>query len=504
MKRFTILLLFSLSFILFGCDTTTKTTTKTTNNVTTSTITTTELNTKDNIDYENIKLSGFYSSKGKEFVNISSILNFSETKPSGAVVTIDDTVKYEEYYGVGAALTGASAYLIVNSPKEDEIIEYLFGEDGLNIQVLRLCIGASDFPNPKYGTHYSYDDMPKGQTDESLEHFTLEKDDDVIRVIHKALEINPNIRFIASPWSAPGWMKENDSLYGGTLKVKYHEVYADYLIKFIEEYAKLGIHIDSISLQNEPLHQTSGYPTMYLHYQHEREIIRKYLGPKLEEKGLSTKIMIYDHNADNNYPTLLLSDPLTKKYVSSMALHCYELDNHKQMLDYITEFKAKHPDIEVFMSECTAGTWYTDYNANMEWSLNRMYMKPYNLGAVGTTYWNIALDPKGETHNGGCEGCTGLISIKDTGDYYLEADGAVVGQYAKGVNLGSTRIGAKSSSSNIDVNAYMDEEGNYSVVMYNFSSSPITVVIAWNDRYTKVSMMGKTLYTINWKKTKKE
>ncbi len=512
MKKFFLFLTVSAIFLFAGCKTTnhtTKSIPKTTTSITiktTSEIKTVQSTTKtissvNTIDFSSVEIEAYTSNKSNQFVEVTDLVNFTKDKLYGNEITINDEKKYENYYGVGAALTGASAYLIKNSPKEDEIIDYLFGSDGLNIQVVRLCIGSSDFPNPKWGGHYTYDDIQTGTKDLELKNFSIAKDDDVIAVLQKALAINPDIRFIAAPWSAPAWMKDSQKLDGGgNLSPFYNEVFAKYLIKFVEEYAKYGINIDYLSIQNEPLYQNpnSGYPTMYIGVRQAKTIITDYLGPMLEEKNLDTKILIYDHNAGELYPFTMLSDDNLRKYVKGVGLHCYVVETAEEIHTTVKDLKTKYPEIEVLMTECTAGTWYTNFDDNLKYSLDRMYTKVFEAGASGTMYWNMVLDPKGETHLGGCAGCTGVISVEGD-NYNIEAEALAIGHYGKYVDLDATRIDVEIKAMNVMANAYMNNENEYVLVLYNSGKAATEIVIKWRGANAKVKIPAKSMMTVIWR-----
>ena len=145
--------------------------------------------------------------------------------------------------------------------KRNQLLHQVFDTTGTaaGVSYLRLTIGASDLNS----FVYSYDDLPEGQTDTALSKFSLSHDyDDVIPVMKEILTINPNIKILASPWSAPTWMKTSNNVRGGSLKKEYYPVYAHYLIKYIQAMKKEGITIDALTVQNEPLnsHNTPSMP----------------------------------------------------------------------------------------------------------------------------------------------------------------------------------------------------------------------------------------------------
>src|SRR6185312_5967605 len=145
----------------------------------------------------------------------------SVSPPTGAAdIVIDTSRTFQSIVGFGAAMTDSSAWLIrnrLNSWQRMAFLREMFGPPpGLNLNLLRVTIGASDFSLQPY----TLDDLPAGQVDAGLAHFNL--------------AVNPELRLIATPWSAPAWMKNNGSLIGGTLLAQYESVYAQYLVKYVD------------------------------------------------------------------------------------------------------------------------------------------------------------------------------------------------------------------------------------------------------------------------------
>ncbi len=188
------------------------------------------------------------------------------------------------------------------------LLQELFSDDGKNIGVsyLRISIGASDLND----FVFSYDDLPDGETDFELKKFSLAQDlKDVVPVLKQILAINPDIKILGSPWSAPAWMKTNNNVRGGSLKKECYEVYAQYFVKYLQSMKKEGIAIDAITIQNEPLN-SKNTPSMKWFVSEQASFIRDHLGPAFKQAGLTTKIVLFDHNCDRpDYPLALLNDP---------------------------------------------------------------------------------------------------------------------------------------------------------------------------------------------------
>lgn len=500
-----------ITLVLVACNTTTSTLLTTYSDSQTSTSTTTESTTTtttttttvDELDYQAIDVSATSTNNTLRMSDLSdSVTPWNPDLNETTNVTINDFVEYQAFYGTGAALTYSAAYVIDRSPDRDAIIEYLFGEDGLNIQLVRLAVGASDFVPASVG-HYTYDDTLNNAADVDLNHFSIEKDRIILSILQDALLINPNITFIAAPWSAPAWMKDNKSLYMGSLQVMYYDDYARYLVRYVEEMRNNGIEIHYLSIQNEPFYASSSYPGMYWSLETTREFLNNHLGPALQTAGWGTKIMIWDHNPVDNsgefetFPTRLLNNTTAKTYIDAIGVHCYT-GNETDMQEYLDMLHENDPDIEVFMTECTAITTYKAIESNMEWSIRRMYTSAYNRFAVGTTYWNMALDPNGTTHLGGCSNCTGLISVPLSGSgFTTEADGYVTGQFNRYFEVGMNRIAVNSSTTSLLVTGFKSDGGRITIVLFNDGSARNTVC-RWRNSRFKLQLPANSLTTVSW------
>jgi glucosylceramidase len=196
----------------------------------------------------------------------------------------------------------------MSAQNRKKLLDDLFDpEKGIGINYLRITIGSSDF---SIGT-YSYCDSP------DINKFDIPEIDrnELLPVLKEILEINPTMKILASPWSAPAWMKSNNSMYGGSLRgEEVYNDFAEYFVRYVQVFEQEGIHIDALTIQNEPMYETGGYPTMKMLWQEQNKIIRDYLGPKFIANGIQTKIIIWDHNFDMSYyPINILNDPVTRQ-----------------------------------------------------------------------------------------------------------------------------------------------------------------------------------------------
>lgn len=187
------------------------------------------------------------------FQKQASALAFSSASNSFPMIDVDSAQTFQTIDGFGYTFTGSSAYLIqkMGASERSNLLKELFSSDGIGVSYLRVSMGASDL-SPSV---FTYNDLPAGETDTELAKFSLSKDlEDVIPLLKQVLAINPSIKILATPWTAPVWMKTNSSAIGGSLKPEYYGVYAKYFVKYIDAMKANGITIDAVTIQNEPEH----------------------------------------------------------------------------------------------------------------------------------------------------------------------------------------------------------------------------------------------------------
>ena len=329
----------------------------------------------------------------------TSLSSSSSEENDLPTIQIDATKRYQTIEGVGAALTDSSAWLIskkMPKSKREKLLKNLFTREGngIGINYLRIPLGASDFAL----SNYSYDDLPKGKRDSQLERFSIKHDADYIIPLLKAIQnLNPALRRMASPWSAPAWMKTSQSLKGGSLLPECYQTYANYTIKSLQAYSDVGLPFDTITPQNEPMHESDNYPTMRMEAEDQKKYVRDHLGPSLAAAdGIGTRILIWDHNWDFiEYPLSILEDEAARDYVVGVAFHGYGGKVEKQ-----TEVNEKYPDKGIWFTECSGGRWSTDFGNNMEWNLRHLIIGNFRNWGKSLLLWNLALDHNGRYHTG--------------------------------------------------------------------------------------------------------
>ena len=357
----------------------------------------------------------------------------------GSVIVIDPAQQMQSMDGFGFALTGGSAELLtkMTPAARSKILKQLFARDGnsLGVSYLRLSIGASDMNR----FVFSYDDLAPGETDPELKKFDLAQDrKDVIPVLQEILQINPEIKILGSPWSAPAWMKTNNNVRGGALKEECYPAYALYLAKYVQEMKKEGISIDAITIQNEPLN-AKNTPSVQWTLNQQLVFLRDHLCPAFTKAGLKTKVLLFDHNTDRpDYPLALLSDPVISRFADGSAFHNYGGD-----MSAMSKVHVARPDKNVYFTEQMITETPGSPTINIAASVKRMLVDTTRNWSRNVILWNLAADPQNGPHtdNGGCPSCQGAITI-DKDAVSLNLAYYTIAHASKFVRPGSVRIGS--------------------------------------------------------------
>lgn len=384
-------------------------------------------------------------------------ITFSEKNNGriGSTIVIDDSRQMQTIDGFGFALTGGSAELLMkmSSNERAKILKELFAWDEKNIgtSYLRLSIGASDLNSYVF----SYDDLQKGETDYELKKFSLAQDyKDVIPVMKEILTINPVVKILGSPWSAPAWMKTNNNVRGGRLKSECYGVYALYFVKYIQAMKNEAITVDAITIQNEPVNSMNT-PSMTWFENEQADFIKNNLGPAFEKAGIKTKIILFDHNGDRpDYPLSLLNDPEVAKYADGSGFHNYVGD----IAAALSLMHTARPDKNLYFTEQMVTERPGSPEINIANPVKNLILRTTQNWSRNVILWNLAADPLNDPHtdNGGCSMCQGAITIN--GDIVTRNIAFyTVAHASKFVRPGSVRIGSTNRGDKT-VGLYEDEQ----------------------------------------------
>jgi glucosylceramidase len=409
------------------------------------------------------------------------------------IIQIDSTQHFQTIDGFGYALTGGSADLInekLTREQRDALLKELFltNDKSIGISYLRVSIGASDLDDHVF----TYNDLPPGKTDKELKNFTLKEDQqNLIPVLKEILKLNSAIKIMASPWTAPSWMKTNNLPKGGSLKPEYYGVYANYFVKYIEGMAKEGISIDAITIQNEP-ENPKNTPSLVMTAPEQQEFIKNHLGPAFGKAGIKTKIVLFDHNCDHpEYPISIMNDPEAKKYVDGSAFHMY-----LGKIDAMGEVHEAHPDRHLYFTE--QWTWSKgEFAGDLRWHVKTLIVGATRNWSRNVLEWNLAADQNFDPHtdDGGCSECMGALTIGDSVtrnvSYYI------IAHASKFVRPGSVRV-ASNIVDGMDNVAFISPEGKKVLIVVNDNDTAKEFGIGWGDRVAKASLPGGAVGTFVW------
>jgi len=429
--------------------------------------------------------------KGDESVKLEQQLPLVFVKTSNNIqnIEIDDSQKFQYVDGFGYTLTGGSVEVInrLSPSKRKALLNELFGNDknSISISYLRLSIGASDLDSEVF----SYDDLPEGQTDPSLSKFSLARDKDLIAMLKEILTINPKIKIIAAPWSAPVWMKDNGKSKGGSLKPEFYDVYAKYFVKYIQGMQKEGITIDAITPQNEPLHPGNN-PSLYMPSDQQKDFIKKSLGPIFKSNTIKTKIVVYDHNCNKpEYVTNILGDSEASQYIDGSAFHLYEGE-----ISALGTVHAAFPNKNLYFTEQWTGAKGT-FNEDLNWHTKNVVIGSMRNWSKIALEWNLANDPQYKPHTeGGCTECKGAITVSDSENFTRNVAYYIIAHASKFIPADSRRI-ASTQTDNLSTAAFITPAGKRILVVQNGAKNEETFNIKYNGKTATVNLSGNSVAT---------
>lgn len=407
------------------------------------------------------------------------------------LLTVNQGVRFQTIDGFGAALTGSSAYLLARLPDGGTaVLSDLFGTAGIGLSYVRLTVAASDF---SLGS-YSYDDVAPGQTDVKLNAFSMRRDVDVIAEVKRIRAASGDVRFMASPWTAPAWMKTSDALFGGTLRPEFYNAYARYLVAYIRTLQSQGIALDALTPQNEPLLNSGSYPSMTLGAVQERTLIATALGPAIQSAFPAVKLVVSDHNWEEAYPLTVLREPAAARYVAGSAFHCYG-GQPAQMSRVHDAF----PQAGVYLDECSGGGWSPAFGDNLRWDVE-------NLIVGGTTNWartvllgNLALDDAGGPTNGGCSNCRGVVTVHSDGSITRNVEYYVLAHAAKFARPGAVRIASESTLGAALPNvAFLNLDGSTVLIVFNASKRRTSFAVRAGNGAFRYALPANSVATLRW------
>jgi glucosylceramidase len=375
------------------------------------------------------------------------------------IVTLSPDRKFQNILGFGACFTDGTCYLFneLSAKARAELFHTLFHPSQMGLSVCRTCIGSAD----QAATVYSFDD---GDADPELKRFSIEHDRAyILPILREARAINPDLFLFGSPWSPPGWMKDNGSMLGGCMRHTYMPSYAKYFVKFLQGYEAQGVPVQAVTVQNEVDADQQGLmPACFWPQDYEADFLRFHLGPEFERSGVKTKIWIIDHNYNLWGRAIAeLETEDVRKYTNAVAWHGYTGEP-----EWMSRVQNAFPDLEMYWTEGSPDHNDPEYmKCWVPWAQKFIGILANSCRAV--TGWSFATDEHGKP-NIGPYPCGGMITIDSkTRDIYHSGQFWAMGHFSRFVKRGAVRIQSEGSAKDLYHCAFENLDGSLVTVLTN-------------------------------------
>jgi glucosylceramidase len=425
--------------------------------------------------------------------------DFGQPAETQVCIFVDPSHQFQSLLGIGGALTDASAETYAKLPgnvQKQLLTAYYDPVNGIGYTLARTNIHSCDFSSG------SYTYIKDG--DSALSTFTIDHDRQYrLPFIHQVIAAaGGTITLYVSPWSPPGFMKDNGEMpHGGKLLPQYRQSWANYYIKFIQAYQKEGIPIWGLTLQNEPLAKQS-WESCYYSAEDERDFIKTYLGPTLAASGMSDKkLMAWDHNRDLIYQqaSTVLNDPEAAKYVWGIGFHWYETWTGSGMLfDNVKKVADAFPTTHLVFTEGCVEKF--DWKRLSDWSLGERYghsmINDFNCGTVGWTDWNILVDENGGPNHVGNFCFAPVVADTKKGELVYTNSYYYIGHFSKFIRPGAKRIVSSSNRDLLETTAFQNTDGKIAVVVMNKSDQKLPFILWLNGKAVKTESLPHSIATL--------
>ena len=477
----------------------------------------------DKSSAKNPKARIFQTSREGDLLTEKGTLTFSKDSDSQhPVIRINPNQTFQKILGFGGAFTESTAYVLnqLSKAKRDEVIQAYFSPDGAAYTLTRTHINSCDF---SLG-NYAYANVPG---DVQLAHFSIQEDkDDLIPLIKDAMAVKgADFDIIASPWTAPPWMKDNNAWNAGSLLKKYYPTWALFFSKYLQAYQKEGIDIWGITVENEPLGNGGNWESMHFTPEEMAGFVKNHLGPQLEKDNLNPDIMIYDQNRDHlkEWVDVILGDPEVAKYVAGTAIHWYR-STYEWFPDTLQATHSAFPNKYMLQTEACVDAevpvwqdneWYwkkeaTDWGYDWAKPENKYLHTKYapvfryardiigclNNWVTGWVDWNMVLDNQGGP-NHAKNWCIAPVIVKpETDEVYYTPLYYVMSHFSKFIRPNAYRIGVESDVKDLMVTACQNPDKSIAIAVFNQTETPVSYQIKLNEQLVEITIPQSALQTI--------
>lgn len=435
--------------------------------------------------------------------------------------------KYQKIIGFGGSFTQATATVLnkLSADNRKKIIDAYFTEQGANYSLTRTHINSCDFSTHQYAYNTTDGDTLLNQFDIS------EDEKGIIPLIKDAQKASNNgFKIIASPWTAPPWMKDNNKWVGGELLPKYYNTWALYFSKYFSAYKKQGINFWGITVENEPHGNGNNWESMLYSPKEMTDFVEFYLGPKLEKDGYSNiKILGYDQNRAGlkEWIDEMYRSQSSSKYYAGTAIHWYEstYDYFGEALQYAHKKNSKKylinteacVDSEVpkwkddnWYWNKEATDWGWDWASEKEKYLHSKYAPVFRyatdiIGCLnnyvdGWIDWNMVLNKQGGP-NWFKNWCVApVIADDENNEIYFTPLYYTMCHFSKFIRPNATIIGAENTDKDLMVTAAKNIDGSMAVIVFNPTENSKSISLKLKDKNVAFEISAKAIQTILIKK----
>lgn len=454
--------------------------------------------------------------------NKLALVSEFETAKKISKININPAKTYQTITGFGGSFTEASASLLNKLSKEnrDKIIEAYFGESGARYSLTRTHMNSCDFSLGQY----SYAPV---EDDKELEHFSIDEDkEDIIPMIKDAMKSSKDgFKILASPWTAPPWMKDNKDWRGGKLLEEFNDTWALFFSKYLEAYQEEGIDIWGFTVENEPLGNDSNWESMHFSPEEMTDFVEKHLGPKLEADGHDVKVLGYDQNREHlkEWVDVMYRDEKSSKYFDGTAIHWYastfevfpkalQYAHKKAPTKYLIQSEAC---VDAQVPEWENDKWYWSKEATdwgWDWAPDdQKYLHPkyapvnryardiigcLNNWVDGWIDWNMVLDRQGGP-NWFKNWCVAPVIVDPEKDeVYFTPLYYVMAHFSKYIRPEAKIIETNSEDKDLMVAAAENPNGSIAVVIFNEGKQSKDFSLNLAEKSANIHIGGQAIQTI--------
>lgn len=458
------------------------------------------------------------SAAGNQLTKIDAVEKAENPIP----VTIKPEQKFQTITGFGGSFTESSAYLVNQLSRENRnrILQAYFGKDGARYSLTRTHINSCDFSL----SNYSYAPV---EGDKELKSFSIDEDrNDIIPMIKDAMAISEDgFRIISSPWTAPPWMKDNNSYVGGKLLPEYYDTWALFFSKYLEAYKNEGIDIWGISVENEPLGNGNNWESMHYSPEEMAEFTKNHLKPQLRGDSHETIILTYDQNRDEleEWVDVIYGNPEYADVFDGFAIHWYASTfmwfpevlqyTHKMAPDkYMIQTEAC---VDAQVPAWNDDAWYWSKEATdwgYTWAVEEHkyrhpeYVPVYRyardiIGCLnnhvdGWVDWNMVLDRQGGP-NWFENWCVAPVIVDpDQDEVYFTPLFYTLSHFSRYIRPEAKRIGFENPDESLMVTAAQNPDGSIAVVVLNMDEEKKVIHLQLEGQSANVLIDARAVQTI--------